>query len=242
MSPAPIAVALDAPDLERAVAWAAAAGPHVSTMKVGLELYLRHGADAVVKVREASGGRDVFLDLKLHDIPNTVAGAARSVADLAPDYLTVHASGGVDMVRAAVEALPGTAVVGVTVLTSMSEADLESVGLRGPSRDAVRRLALVAVQGGARALVCSPQEVADVRREVGPGVTLITPGVRPAGAAHGDQSRVATPEQALADGADLLVIGRPITGAEDVSAAARKLSEAVDGGTSSLRNRPEHAD
>ena len=120
---------------------------------------LRHGHDAVVKCREASGGRDVFLDLKLHDIPNTVAGAARSVAELAPTYLTVHAAGGVDMVRAAVESLPHTKVAGVTVLTSLSNADLDVIGLRGPSRDAVRRLALLAVRGGARALVCSPHEV-----------------------------------------------------------------------------------
>lgn len=227
MTLAPVAVALDAPDLETAVGWAAAAGPHVSTVKVGLELYLRHGSDAVVKAREASGGRAVFLDLKLHDIPHTVAGAARSVADLAPDYLTVHASGGVDMIRAAVDALPETKVVGVTVLTSMTDADLEAVGLLGPARDAVRRLASVAVAGGARALVCSPQEVADLRREVGPGITLITPGVRPVGSDRGDQSRVATPEKALADGADLLVIGRPITGAADVAAAARLIAEAI---------------
>jgi orotidine-5'-phosphate decarboxylase len=227
VSLAPIAVALDAPDLTTAVRWAAAAGPHVSTVKVGLELYLRHGADAVLRTREASGGRDVFLDLKLHDIPNTVAGAARSLAGLAPDYLTVHASGGVAMVRAAVDALPDTVVVAVTVLTSMTDADLEAVGLLGPARDAVRRLALVAVAGGARGLVCSPQEVADVRREVGAGVTLITPGVRPAGSERGDQSRVATPQQALADGADLLVIGRPITGAADVGAAARLVAEAI---------------
>jgi orotidine-5'-phosphate decarboxylase len=225
---APVAVALDAPDLETALGWAAAAGPHVSTVKVGLELYLRHGADAVRQVREASGGRDVFLDLKLHDIPNTVAGAARSVADLAPDYLTVHASGGADMVRAAAEALPHTTIVGVTVLTSMTDDDLAAIGMQGPSRDAARRLAAVAVQGGARALVCSPREVADVRREVGAGVTLITPGVRPVGADLGDQSRVGTPEQALADGADLLVIGRPITGAPHVAAAAERIAAGIN--------------
>jgi orotidine-5'-phosphate decarboxylase len=224
---APIAVALDAPDLETALRWAEAVGPHVSTVKVGLELFLRDGADAVRKAREVSGGRDTFLDLKLHDIPNTVAGAARSVAELAPTYLTVHAAGGVDMVRAAVDSLPHTIVVGVTVLTSLSNADLDVVGLRGPTRDAVRRLAVVAVQGGARALVCSPQEVRDVRREVGPDVILITPGVRPAGAAAGDQSRVATPQQALADGADLLVIGRPITGAADPGDAAESIAREV---------------
>ena len=225
----PIAVALDTTDLETAVAWAAAAGPHVSTVKVGLELFLRHGHDAVVKCREASGGRDVFLDLKLHDIPNTVAGAARSVAELAPDYLTVHASGGPEMVRAAVEALPTTRVAGVTVLTSLTAEQLAAVGFTGSPRDVVRRLAVLAVEGGARALVCSPLEVADVRREVGPDVRLITPGVRPAssGRVADDQARVATPQQALADGADLLVIGRPITGATDVARAARDIGASL---------------
>ena len=224
MALAPVAVALDTADLETAVGGAAAAGPHLRTVKVGLELFLRCGHDAVRKCREASGGREVFLDLKLHDIPNTVAGAARAVAELAPTYLTVHASGGPDMVRAAVDALPETLVVGVTVLTSLSAEQLAAVGFADAPRDAVRRLAALAVQGGARALVCSPLEVADVRREVGPGVRLITPGVRPAGGATGDQSRVATPAQALADGADLLVVGRPITGAPDVERAARELA------------------
>jgi orotidine-5'-phosphate decarboxylase len=222
-----VAVALDTGDLEEAVAWAAAAGPHVSTIKIGLELFLRHGGDAMLKCREASGGRAVFLDLKLHDIPNTVAGAARSVADLAPDYLTVHATGGAAMIRAAAEALPGTRITAVTVLTSLSADDLDAVGLRGPATDAARRLAVLAVAAGARAIVCSPNEVAGVRREVGPDITLITPGVRPAGAASGDQSRVATPEQAARDGADLLVVGRPITGAADVEAAARAVASSV---------------
>jgi orotidine-5'-phosphate decarboxylase len=229
MSPAPVAVALDAADLETAVAWAEAVGPHVSTIKVGLELFLRHGADAVVKTGEASGGRDVFLDLKLHDIPNTVAGAARTVEALAPAFLTVHASGGPAMVRAAAEALPATRIAAVTVLTSLSESDLATVGLAGPAPDAVRRLARLAVGAGARALVCSPQEVAAVRREVGAAVTLITPGVGPAGLARGDQARVATPQQALADGADLLVVGRPITAADDVAAAAAALARSLAG-------------
>jgi orotidine-5'-phosphate decarboxylase len=239
----PVAVALDAPDLETAAGWAAAAGPHVSTVKVGLQLFLRHGHDAVLKCREASGGRDVFLDLKLHDIPNTVAGAARSVADLAPTYLTVHASGGPDMVRAAADALPDTLVAGVTVLTSLSAEQLAAVGFAGSPLDTVRRLAVLAVDAGARALVCSPLEVTAVRREVGPGVRLITPGVRPdttgAGTTSGpggtsdDQSRTATPQQALADGADLLVVGRPITGAGDaaaVAAAAEALSVSLASG------------
>ncbi|NHC14031.1 orotidine-5'-phosphate decarboxylase [Motilibacter deserti] len=226
-TPAPIAVALDAPDLETAVAWARAAGPHVRTLKVGLELYLRCGREAVEAVRSASGGREVFLDLKLHDIPNTVAGAVRSVADLAPDYLTVHAAGGPAMVRAAAEALPAGRVTAVTVLTSLSAQDLDRIGLAGPALDAVRRLAALSVAAGARALVCSPQEVLAVREEVGPDIVLVTPGVRPAGAALGDQARVATPEQALADGADLLVIGRPITGAADPGQAAAGLAAAL---------------
>ncbi len=224
---APVAVALDGPDLATVTAWAGAAGPYVSTVKVGLETFLRDGDASVRAAREASGGRDVFLDLKLHDIPHTVAGAARSVAHLEPTYLTVHASGGAAMVRAAVGELPGTLIAAVTVLTSMSESDLAAVGLLGPSLDAARRLAALAVGAGARAVVCSPQEVAAVRAEVGEGIVLITPGVRPAGAALGDQSRVATPEQALADGADLLVIGRPITAAADVAVAAAAIAGAL---------------
>ncbi len=222
---APVAVALDAPDLDTALAWATAVGPHVSTVKVGLELYLRYGGEAASGVRAATGGRAVFLDLKLHDIPNTVAGAAGAVADLAPDFLTVHASGGAAMIRAAVETLPLTKVTAVTVLTSMSDDDLAAVGLAGPAPDAVRRLASLAVTAGARAIVCSPREVADVRREVGPEVTLVTPGVRPSGQDTSDHSRVATPEQALADGADLLVVGRPVTGATDPGKAAAELAE-----------------
>ena len=221
---AAIAVALDAPDLPTALQWARSVGPYVSVVKVGLEAYLRDGRDGVVQAAAASG-RPVFLDLKLHDIPNTVFGAARSVADLAPAFLTVHAAGGAAMVRAAVEALPETKVTGVTVLTSLSAADLQEIGLRGPASDAVLRLAVLAVTAGATALVCSPLEVAAVRAEVGPQVTLITPGVRPAGAAADDQARTATPLQALADGADLLVIGRPITAAADPSAAARALRD-----------------
>ncbi len=224
---APVAVALDGPDLATITAWAGAAGPYVSTMKVGLETFLRDGDASVEAVRAAARGRDVFLDLKLHDIPNTVAGAARSVAHLRPAFLTVHATGGSAMVRAAVEELPDTLVTAVTVLTSLSEADLAEVGLLGPSLDAVRRLAVLAVAAGARAIVCSPQEVAAVRAEVGDAAVLITPGVRPAGTALGDQSRVATPEQAFADGADLLVIGRPITAAPDVAAAAAAIARGL---------------
>ena len=226
MTPAPIAVALDAPDLETAARWASLVTPHVTTVKVGLELYLRYGPDVVASVRGASRVQ-VFLDLKLHDIPATVAGAARAVARLKPAYLTVHASGGSTMIRAAVEAAPGTKIAAVTVLTSLRDADLAEIGLAGPASDAVLRLAAIAVEAGAQALVCSPREVAAVRAQVGPEITLITPGVRPQGADVQDQARVATPEQALAAGADLLVIGRPITGAPDPGAAAAGIAAAL---------------
>jgi len=221
--PAPIAVALDAPDLETAARWAGLVTPHVSTVKVGLELYLRYGPGIVASIRGASGVR-VFLDLKLHDIPATVAGAARAVARLHPDVLTVHAAGGPGVIRAATAAAPDTMIAGVTVLTSLGPADLKSIGVKGPLRDAVRRLAVLAVGAGARGLVCSPRVVAEVRAEVGPDITLITPGIRPAGTAAHDQARTATPEEALRAGADLLVIGRPITSAPDPGAAAAAIA------------------
>ena len=231
---APIAVALDARDLETAAAWARAVSPYVSTLKVGLELFSRFGPDVVDAVR--GGSRcDVFLDLKLHDIPATVAGAAKSVARLRPAYLTVHAAGGAAMVRSAVDAVPESRVAAVTVLTSLSAADLEAVGLAGPPIDAVRRLATLAVEAGAGAVVCSPQEVAAVRAEVGADVVLITPGIRPAGSAAEDQARVATPAAALANGADLLVVGRPITGAADPGGAAAALAAELEGRANSPR-------
>ena len=223
---APIAVALDAPDEETAARWSQAVTPYVSVVKVGLELFCRTGPSIVEIVRGGTGA-GLFLDLKLHDIPNTVAGAAKSVARLKPKYLTVHASGGSDMVRAAVEAAPDVTIAAVTVLTSLDEQTLADVGLAGPSTDAVRRLAVLAVKAGAGALVCSPQEVAVVRAEVGPDVVLITPGVRPAGADAQDQARIATPVEALRAGADLLVIGRPITAASDPGAAAAKIAASL---------------
>jgi len=222
-SRAPVAVALDAPDLNTAAQWAAQVTPHVSTLKIGLELYLRFGPDAVASVR-GPRGVDVFLDLKLHDIPATVGGAAKAVAKVRPNLLTVHAAAGTAAIQAAVEALPDTTIVAVTVLTSLGDGDLEQIGMAGPVSDAVRRLAALAVAAGARGLVCSPREVAAVRAEVGPGITLITPGVRPAGHASHDQARVATPQEALSAGADLLVVGRPITGAADPGAAAAALA------------------
>lgn len=229
---APIAVALDAPDLETLAQWSYETSPYVSTLKVGLEVFCRDGAQAVHAAREAAfraGAPDtmIFLDLKLHDIPATVAGAASAVRDLRPDFLTVHAAGGAEMITAAVNALPDTRITAVTVLTSLDDSVLESIGMRGPSLEAAVRLAVLAVSAGARAIVCSPLEVAAIRAAVPNDITLITPGVRPAGAGVQDQKRVATPESALAAGADLLVIGRPITGAEQPGAAAKALRDAL---------------
>ncbi|HUV47995.1 MAG TPA: orotidine-5'-phosphate decarboxylase [Actinomycetes bacterium] len=227
----PVAVALDAPDVATAEQWAAEIGPHVSVLKLGLEFYLSAGADGVLRVRRAARECGLFLDLKLHDIPNTVAAATRVVAGLRPDFLTVHALGGPSMVAAAAEALPGTRITAVTILTSMSEADLAGVGIKGTPAEAVLRLAEMSVAAGAGALVCSPQEVAAVRGVVGDEIVLITPGVRPPGAHRGDQQRVATPAEALSMGADLLVIGRPITGAHDrAEAASRVLTEGAQQG------------
>lgn len=232
MGTAPIAVALDAPSLDVLAAWTGAVAPVVSTVKVGLEVFCRDGAAAVATAREAAAGAgvpdvDVFLDLKLHDIPATVHGAAQAVAHLAPAYLTVHASGGAEMITAAVQALPSTRVTAVTVLTSLDADALAAIGLHGPAQEAAVRLARLAVDAGARAIVCSPQEVAAIRAAVPAEITLITPGVRPAGSAVDDQKRVATPASAIADGADLLVVGRPITGADDPRAAAAAIAAEI---------------
>ncbi|ADP79740.1 orotidine-5'-phosphate decarboxylase [Pseudofrankia inefficax] len=241
---APVAVPLDTSDAATALRWARAVAPHVAVLKVGMELFYREGPAVVAALRAEGlladpgepGSADapgLFLDLKLHDIPVTVAGAIRSVARLRPQFVTVHAAGGPAMLRAAVEAANEAAaeagttplsVAGVTVLTSLSEADLTTVGLAGPALDAARRLARLAVEAGATALVASPWEAEKLREEVGNNVTLITPGVRPAGGERADQVRVATPEEALAAGADLVVMGRPITGAADPGAVAAALA------------------
>jgi orotidine-5'-phosphate decarboxylase len=226
MPKAPIAVALDAPDLATTKLWATAVGPHVQVVKVGLEVFLRDGHAGVQTARAASGC-DIFLDLKLHDIPATVGGAAESISRLNPKYLTVHASGGKEMIKAAVDAVPDTLVTAVTILTSLTAQKLTEIGWSGTPQDIVKRLAVQSVEAGARAIVCSPQEVAAVRAEVGSGTVLITPGVRPAGSDAGDQKRIATPQQALSDGADLLVIGRPITASADLAVAAAQIADSI---------------
>ena len=218
-----ICAAIDFPSWAAAEPFARAVAPEVGMLKVGLELFVAEGPPVVRAA--AALGLPVFLDLKLHDIPNTVEGAARSAAASGASLLTVHASGGTEMVRAAVRgAGPGVRVLAVTVLTSLDSAALESVGLRGPPEDAVVRLAKLAVSAGAGGIVCSPHEVAAVRAAVGRGPLLVIPGVRPAGAAKGDQARVATPAEAVRAGADVLVIGRPLREGGDPAAAARAIA------------------
>jgi orotidine-5'-phosphate decarboxylase len=195
-------------------------------LKVGLELFAAEGPPAVRAA--AALGRPVFLDLKLHDIPNTVEGAARSAAATGAALLTVHASGGAEMVRAAVRgAGPGTRVLAVTVLTSLDGRALDEIGLSGPLEAAVVRLARLAVGAGAGGIVCSPHEVAAVRAAVGPGPLLVVPGVRPPGAARGDQARVATPAEAVRAGADVVVVGRPLRDAPDAAAAAGRIAASL---------------
>lgn len=214
-----LAVALDTTSVPTASRWATAVGPHVDVLKLGLEFYLANGQDGVRAVRSAAPDCGLFLDLKLHDIPATVGGAARAVADLSPDYLTVHASGGSAMVEAAAEVLPRTRIAAVTVLTSLGPDDLAALDLP-PASELVTRWARTAAAAGARAVVASALEAEALRSRLPGDVHLVTPGIRPSGAAAQDQSRVATPAAAVAWGADLLVVGRPITGAGDPAEAA----------------------
>jgi orotidine-5'-phosphate decarboxylase len=218
-----ICAALDFPSWERAEPFARAIAPAVGMLKVGLELFAAEGPAAVAAA--AALGRPVFLDLKLHDIPNTVEGAARSAARSGASLLTVHAAGGAEMVRAAVRGAGGAVrVLAVTVLTSLDEAALRAIGLDGPAEAAAVRLARVAVAAGAGGVVCSPHEVRAVRAAVGPGPLLVVPGVRPPGAARGDQARIATPAEAVAAGADVIVLGRPLRDAPDPVRAARDIA------------------
>jgi orotidine-5'-phosphate decarboxylase len=218
-----ICAALDFPSWEKAEPFARAVAPAVGMLKVGLELFAAEGPAAVRAA--AALGRPVFLDLKLHDIPNTVEGAARTAAASGAALLTVHASGGAEMVRAAVRGAGGRVrILAVTVLTSLDAEALRAVGLEGPPESAVVRLARLAAGAGAGGLVCSPHEVRAVRAAVGPGPLLVVPGVRPPGAAKGDQARVATPAEAVAGGADVIVLGRPLRDAADPAEAAREIA------------------
>ncbi len=221
-------VALDTAELSQAQGWADAIGPCCGLFKLGLEFFLANGAAGY----RAVGGRPVFLDLKLHDIPNTVAGAVRSVLPLAPRMLTLHAAGGGAMIAAARETAEaaGTGrplLLAVTVLTSLDASALAATGVVGSPAEQVVRLAQLAVAAGADGLVCSPLEVATLRAALGPGPKLVVPGIRPAGAVIGDQARVMTPAQAVAAGADWIVVGRPITCAPDPAAAAAAIAAEI---------------
>jgi orotidine-5'-phosphate decarboxylase len=225
--PNPVFVALDTPDLDNALSLARAVKPYVGGLKVGLEFITALGPDAIRRVGEI--GLPVFADVKFHDIPNTVAGAARAIAGLGVAMFNVHASGGEAMMRAAADAIapwtPRPLLIAVTVLTSLDDAVLESVGQRTPASEQVGRLAALVKKSGLDGVVCSAHELATVRAACGPDFLTIVPGIRPAGAAVGDQKRVMTPKQAVAAGADILVIGRPITAAVDPAEAAKVIAE-----------------
>ncbi|WP_158932051.1 orotidine-5'-phosphate decarboxylase [Acidisphaera sp. S103] len=221
-------VALDTIDAGRARVWADAVSPHAGLLKLGLEFFLANGAAGFAAIT----GAPIFLDLKLHDIPNTVAGGVRAVLPLKPAMLTIHAAGGAAMIQAAKQATAGAGVdrpmiLAVTVLTSLGHDDLEATGVGGTPAEQVLRLGRLAVASGADGLVCSPLEVIMLRQALGPAVKLVVPGIRPDGSAAGDQTRTMTPAQAVAAGADWIVVGRPITGASDPGAAAADIAAAI---------------
>ncbi len=217
-----IFVAIDTPDLDRALVIAKAVREHAGGVKLGLEFFSAQGPEGVRRL--AGAGLPVFLDLKLHDIPNTVEKAVAALAPLEPAILTVHATGGHEMLRAAKHAAPlSTKVVAVTLLTSLDEGDLGDLGIQWSPADQVTRLARLARDAGVDGIVCSGAEVSRARSEW-PNGFFVVPGIRPAGADIGDQKRVATPAKALDDGASVLVIGRPITGASDPAQAMREIA------------------
>jgi orotidine-5'-phosphate decarboxylase len=215
-------VALDTAEMTRAAAWERALAPHCGLLKLGLEFFLANGPEGV----RAIAGRPIFLDLKLHDIPNTVAGAVQSVLPLKPRMLTLHAAGGPAMIEAARRAAEAAGadrpmLLAVTVLTSLDAASLAATGINDDPASQVLRLARLALSAGADGLVCSPLEVAMLRQALGKQAKLVVPGIRPVGSASGDQARTMTPGEAVAAGADWIVVGRPITQAADPAAAAR---------------------
>jgi orotidine-5'-phosphate decarboxylase len=229
---APIVLAVDTPDLEIAKQWISCTQKSVSVYKLGLEFFLTFGHDGVRAIKNETDA-DIFLDLKLHDIPHTVKGAATAIASLQPRFLTVHASGGPAMIEAAVAAIPQTDITAVTILTSLSEDDLFRIGFASPALESAVALASLAVNAGARAIVCSPLEIEAIRATIGPSIHIITPGVRPASEmGSDDQKRTMTPRDAITAGASYVVIGRPITqrwrdGAEAMSSQARAIADEI---------------
>lgn len=237
----PIIVALDVTNEETALDLASQLSGKVGAFKIGLELFTRCGPDIVRKIRETGG--NVFLDLKFHDIPNTVAQSVRSAVDLDVQMLTIHTCGGLDMMKAAEDAAqeraaelgrPAPLVLGVTVLTSMDTNDLNRVGVEHDVARQVERLAMLAVEAGLRGLVCSPLEIEMLRSILPSETQLVTPGIRPAGEDVGDQKRILTPREAIDAGANWLVIGRPIRQPKDGSPAeaADAILASLTGGVS----------
>jgi orotidine-5'-phosphate decarboxylase len=227
-----VIAALDTNDLTTARGWATALAPHCGMLKLGLAFFLAHGAAGYRAVAEAAGAMRIFLDLKLHDIPNTVAGGVSAVLPLRPAMLTIHAAGGSAMIGAARRAAEAAGdarprLLAVTVLTSLSATDLAETGISGSPSEQVLRLARLALAAGADGLVCSPQEVAMLRRALGAAALLVVPGIRPAGSASGDQARTLTPRDAMAAGADWLVIGRPITDSPNPAEAAAAIGRSM---------------
>jgi len=214
---------LDVPSLSAASEWIERLKGEVGVFKVGLELFTAAGPAALARVHQS--GADCFLDLKLHDIPKTMACAARTAADLGVRYLTLHASAGPRALATTAEAIRGTntQLLAVSVLTSLDDSELDAVGLAGPVAEAVTRLARLAADAGIQGLVCSARECEPLRQALGPEPLLVVPGIRPTGSAPDDQRRVATPAEAVTWGADLLVVGRPIRDADDPARAARAI-------------------
>ena len=225
-----IYVALDAKDPDTVMEMVVRLKGHVGGIKLGLEYFLANGPDGVRRVRDLDV--PVFLDLKLHDIPNTVLKAMESLLPLLPGITTIHTAGGSEMMRCAADAAAKASqkvrVVGVTVLTSLDGGDLADIGVSAAPQDQVLKLAALAKSSGLDGIVCSPAEVAAVRDAMGPDFFLVVPGIRPAGSEMGDQKRVMTPAEAVAAGADVLVIGRPITGADDPVAAADAIAAEME--------------
>ena len=225
MNKSPIILAVDTKELDIARSWIEATNDSISVYKFGLEFYLKFGAEGLRKLADA-GDFKVFLDLKLHDIPNTVSAAVSSVVDLAPKFLTIHASGGAAMIKAASDAAPDVSITAVTILTSLSHSDLVEIGYAKNAKSSAASLAKLASDNGARSIVCSPFEATEIRSVVGNAVEIITPGVRPKGAELGDQKRVMTPSEAISAGANHLVIGRPITDEAKISLHSMRIKAA----------------
>ena len=224
---APIAIALDVPTLLQATTYTQQLAGHVAMIKVGLQSYLRDGNLGTLQIKENLQGAELFLDLKLHDIPQTVAGAVKSIKQLNPDVLTVHAAGGTEMLKAAVETAGEIDIAAVTILTSLTQPDV-SVFSDHQIADLVQRLAESAVNAGCSAIVCSQHEVKQVRAVVGDQIRLIVPGVRMPADAADDQMRIATPAQTVAAGADILVMGRGILGSSTPIEQIAKVVQSIE--------------